>query len=155
MTLMERDPNAPSVWRDEMQVTNRYTFGIAGERFFRTIKDEGRILGTHCKSCDRMYVPAAVFCERCLSQLDKWLDVGTVGEVVTFTHLYVNFDGSRRQEPETIVFIKFGDGGIIHRLILQDNEQVSIGMQAQAVFKPPAEREGSILDISHFELLLN
>ena len=155
MTLMERDPNAPSVWRGEMQVTNRYTFGIAGERFFRTIKDEGRILGTHCNTCDRTYVPAAAFCERCFNQLDEWVDVGIAGEVVTFTHLHVNLDGSRRQEPETVVFIKLGDGGIIHRLVLQDTEQVSIGMQAQAVFKPVAEREGSILDISHFELVTN
>ena len=155
MTLLERDPNAPSVWQDEMQVTNRYTFGIAGERFFRTIKDEGRILGTHCNACDRTYVPAAAFCERCFNQLDEWVDVGLVGEIVTFTHLHVNLDGSLRQEPETVVFIKLGDGGIIHRLVRKDTEQVSIGMQAQAVFKPPAEREGSILDISHFELVNN
>ncbi len=155
MTLMERDSKAPSVWRDEMQVTSRYTFGVAGERFFRTIKDEGRILGTHCETCDRTYVPAAAFCERCMNQIDEWVDVGIVGEVVTFTHLFVNYDGSRRQEPETIVFIKLGDGGLIHKLALHNSEQVSIGMQAQAVFKPPAEREGSILDISHFELVLN
>jgi hypothetical protein len=31
-----------------------------------------------------------------------------------------------------------------------DPQQVHIGMKVQAVWKPPAEREGSILDIKHF-----
>jgi len=155
MTLLERDPNAPSAWRDEMQVTNRYTFGIAGERFFRAIKDDQQILGSHCNNCELTYVPAAAFCERCMNQLDEWVDVGTVGEVVTFTHLYVNYDGSQREEPETIAFIKFGDGGLIHRLVSSGSHPVEIGMPAKAVFKPSSEREGSILDIVHFELITN
>jgi uncharacterized OB-fold protein len=153
MTLLERDPTAPSEWRDEMPVTNRYTLGIAGERFFRAIKDDQRILGSYCKKCERTYVPAAIFCERCLNPIDDWVDVGTVGEIVTFTHLYVNFDGSRREEPETIALIKLGDGGLIHRLVSPDSHPIEIGMQAKAVFKPTAEREGTILDILHFELL--
>lgn len=153
MTLLDRNPNAPQVWQDEMAVTNRYTYGVAGERFFRTIKEEGRLLGTYCTNCDHTYVPAAIFCERCMDQLDEWVDVGIIGEVVTFTHLYVNYDGSHRQDPITVAFVKLGDGGIIHRLIFSDSEEVSIGMQAKAIFKPANEREGSILDITHFELV--
>ena len=153
MTFLERDPTGPTAWHDEMQVTNRYTFGIAGERFFREIKEDGRILGTRCNNCKRTYVPAAIFCERCLDELDDWVDVGITGEIETFTHLYVNYDGTHRSEPETVAFIKFGDGGIIHRLISQDSQQIEIGMSAKAIFKPKAEREGSILDIQHFELL--
>lgn len=155
MTLLKRDPIAPSAWRDVMQVTNRYTFGIAGERFFRAIKDDQQILGSHCKNCERTYVPAAAFCERCMNQLDEWVDVGIVGEIVTFTHLYVNYDGSRREEPETIAFIKLGDGGLIHRLVSSGSHPVEIGMPAKAIFKHSSEREGSILDIVHFELITN
>ena len=153
MSLLEPGLHSPTAWRDEMPVTSRYTFGIAGERFFRAIKDDQRILGTHCSNCERTYVPAAVFCERCLSQLDQWEDVGTVGEVVTFTHLFVDYDGSRLQEPKTVAFIRFGDGGLIHNLVTPNAEPVEIGMRAKAVFKPAAETVGSILDILHFELI--
>ncbi len=153
MTLLERDPTAPSEWRGEMPVTNRYTLGVAGERFFRALKDDQRILGSHCEKCERTYVPAAAFCERCLNQTDDWMDVGSVGEVVTFTQLYVNFDGSRRQVPETIALIRLGDGGLIHKLVSPDSVPIEIGMQAKAVFKPPSERAGSILDILYFELI--
>lgn len=151
MTLLKRNPNAPHAWRDEMPVANRYTFGLAGEKFFRGIKEEGRIFGTYCSNCNRTYVPATLFCERCLDQIDEWVDVGTVGEVVTFTHLHVNYDGSSRREPETVAFIRLGDGGLIHRLANIDPADVFIGMKVKAVFKSKSEREGSILDIKHFK----
>jgi uncharacterized OB-fold protein len=151
MTLLHRDPNAPAAWKGELPVTNRYTYGLAGEKFFRTLKDEGRILGTHCPNCDVTYVPGAVFCERCLGKLDEWLDVGLQGEVITFTYLHVNFDGSPRTEPEVIAFVRFGDGGIIHRLGGVDPEDIKIGMTVQAVLKPAPDRTGSILDIEYFK----
>lgn len=151
MSLLNRDPNAPLAWQGDLPVTNRYTFGIAGEKFFRAIKDEGRILGTHCPDCDILYVPGTIFCERCLAKLDDWVDVGTSGEVDTFTLLNVNLDGSPSDEPQLIAFIRFGDGGIIHRLGEVDPEEIEIGMMVQAVFKPPEERTGSILDINYFK----
>ena len=153
MGTHEKYPHIPTAWRDSLPVTSRYTVGLAGERFFRSIKDEGRIMGTYCPECDRTYVPAAIFCERCLSKLDQWVDVGTTGEIHTFTFLYANYDGTPREDPEVIVLVKFGDGGLIHRLAEVDLEKVSIGIEVEAVFKPAAERQGSILDISHFRPL--
>jgi uncharacterized OB-fold protein len=151
MTLLKRDPNAPAAWLGELPVVNRYTFGLAGEKFFRAIKDKGQILGTHCPNCDQTYVPATVFCERCLAELDEWVDVGTTGEVVTFTFLNVNLDGSPRDEAEVIALVRFADGGIVHRLGEVEPDQVDFGMTVKAVFKPAAERIGSILDIAYFK----
>jgi hypothetical protein len=148
-----KNHTAPSEWRDEMPVTNRYTYGLAGERFFRAIKDEGQILGTRCTNCDRVYVPAAVFCERCLRETGEWVDVGIVGKIITFTELHVAYDGSPLEKPELIALVGFGDGGLINHLDALNFRGVEIGQQARAVFKPVAEREGSILDISHFELV--
>jgi uncharacterized OB-fold protein len=153
MSLIEGNPHAPGAWVGNLPVTSRYTFGLAGERFFRAIKDEGRIFGTHCPKCNHTYVPAASFCERCLSELTDWIDVGTVGEVYTFTLLYENYDGSRREIPEIVAFIRFGDGGLVHRLAEADPDAIEIGTHAEAVFKPQAERTGSILDILYFKPL--
>jgi uncharacterized OB-fold protein len=151
MTLLEHDSTAPRAWLGNLPVTSRYTYGIAGERFFRAIQQEGRIYGTHCPKCDRTYVPATLFCERCLGQLDEWVDVGTVGEVHTFTLLHQNYDGSPRPIPELVAFIALGDGGLVHRLGGVDLETIEIGMQVRAVFKAPEDREGSILDIVYFK----
>ena len=127
MTLLNRDPNAPKIWNGNLPVTSRYTYGLAGERFFRAIKDEGRIYGTRCVQCERIYVPATTFCERCLGELDDWVDVGTKGEIHTFTINFTETDRPDRNTPEVIAFIRLGDGGIVHRLGEIDPEDVSIG----------------------------
>lgn len=132
-------------------VTNRYTFGIAGEKFFRALKEDGVILGTHCPSCNKLYVPGITFCSECLLELEEWRVIENIGSVLTYTILYKNLDGTTRPEPEIVAFIRMGDGGLIHRLAEIDPNSVTIGMQVAAVIKEPDERIGSILDIHYFK----
>lgn len=150
MTLLERDKNAPQAWRGNLPVTNRYTFGLAGEKFFRALKDEGKLMGAFCPQCGITYAPARVFCERCLSELTEWVDLGLTGELETFTLLFVDYDGNPLDEPELVGFVKFGDGGIVHRLEAEPDE-LEIGMKMEAVLKDKSKRVGSILDIEHFK----
>ena len=150
MSLLPKDPGAPSAWYGSLPVPSRYTYGLAGERFFRALKDEGVILGARCGRCQVTYVPARQFCERCFDELQDWQDVGTRGEVHAFTRLHLNLDGSLRDEPELIAFVRIADGGVMHRLSEIDPHQVEIGMVVEAVLKPASERTGSILDIEHF-----
>jgi uncharacterized OB-fold protein len=150
MSLLDKDPNAPKAWYGEMPVTSRYTAGLAGEKFLRGIKDEGKILGSHCDRCGVTYVPVRQFCERCMDELDETVDVGTEGEVHTFTLLFEDLDGTPREEPEIVAFINLGDGGLVHRLDEVHLDDLDIGMPVEAVFKPKGEREGSILDIKYF-----
>lgn len=151
MSLLKKDPNAPQAWHDSLPVTSRYTAGLAGERFFRAIMDDGKILGSVCHRCAITYVPARQFCERCFDELEDWIDVGTSGEVHTFTLLFENLDGTPCEEPEVIAFIKIEDGGFVHKLDEIDLDKLEIGLAVKAVFKAKEEREGSILDIAYFK----
>ena len=151
MSLLKRDPQAPPAWRGDLPVRSRYTFGLAGERFFRALKDEGVIYGSHCPRCEVTYVPARIFCERCMAELDDWRDVGTRGEVHTFTLLFADLDGGLMDEPELVAFVRIEDGGLVHRLGEVDPEEVYIGMPVEAVLKPKEEREGSIADLAYFK----
>ena len=150
MNASKHDPSEHGTWQGNLPVTSRYTFGLAGERFYRAIKDEGKIFGTRCNKCEHTYVPATLFCERCLNELDTWIDVGTSGEIHTFTLLYEDLDDNRKEIPEIVAFIRFGDGGLVHRLGEIDEEEITIGMRVEAVFKAENDREGSIQDISYF-----
>jgi uncharacterized OB-fold protein len=141
----------PSHYEGLFPVTNRYTFGISGEKFFRALKDDGVILGTHCPNCNKLYVPGISFCNECLQELEDWRVVENIGTVVTFTILNKNLDGSQRLDPEIVAFIQMGDGGFVHRLAEIDPKSVFIGMQVAAVIKEPEERIGSILDIRYFK----
>ena len=131
-----------------------YTVGIAGERFLRALKDEGKITGTHCTKCDVMYVPGRLYCERCFVHLDDeaWFDAGTRGRVHTFTTMHIGLDGKPLETPRVLAFVVIGetDGGMVHNLSENDPKGVFIGMPVEAVIKPLEERTGSITDILHF-----
>ncbi len=141
-----------TAWRGDIPITSRYTAGIAGERFFREIKDHARFLGARCEACGLTYLPPAMFCERCFAQLDDWVEVSSVGTVFTYTVLHLDLDEKPLAEPDILAYVKLdgSDGGLVHRLGEVDPDQVEIGMRVEAVFKPEAEREGSILDIEYF-----
>ena len=124
---------------------------VAGERFFRALKDEGKFLGSRCPHCDITYVPGRSFCERTMAECEEWMDVGTQGIVDTFTVLHVDYDGSELDEPTVVAFVRIEDGGIVHVLGEIEPEEVFIGMPVEAVLKPQGDRIGSITDIEHFK----
>jgi len=140
-------------WKDKIPVNYIYTVGIAGEKFFREIKDNGKIVGTKCEKCEVTYVPPKIYCERCFSRLENYIDVGTKGTVHTFTICYENVDGTKKEEPTIIAMVKIDgtDGGLVHWLGEIDSKDVEIGMSVEAIFKAKEEREGSILDITYFK----
>jgi hypothetical protein len=139
-------------WQGDIPITSRYTAGIAGEKFFRALKDEGRFLGTRCDTCDLVYVPATMFCERCFAQLDEWVDVPSTGHLFTFTVLFRDLDDQALEVPRVLAYVKLDgcDGGLVHYLGEIDDTELYIGLEVEAVFKDPANREGSILDVKYF-----
>lgn len=143
----------PSQWQGELPVTNRYTAGIALEKFFLALKDEGTFLGAHCPACSKTYVPLTLFCPQCLAELHEIVNVGLQGEIYTYTILYKNLDGSSMETPQIVAFIKIADGGIIHRIEGIAPDQVTIGTLVAADLRPKEERSGSIFDIRAFKPL--
>jgi len=139
-------------WEGEIPITSRYTAGLAGERFFREIKDNGRFLGTRCPECGLTYVPPRLYCEQCFAHLEEWVEVPSTGRVHTFTVVHFDLDGNPLPDPRVIAFIRLDstDGGLVHYLGEVEPDQVCIGMCVEAVFKEKAERKGGILDIAYF-----
>jgi hypothetical protein len=155
MSLIERIGTfgEAKVWYDNMPLESEYTVGIAGEKFFRAMKDRGVIMGTVCPACDLTYVPPSMYCERCFGQLEEWVEVPAKGTVYTYTVLTRSLDDQALDEPDILALVRLpgAHGGLVHRLRMIKPEDVEIGMEVEAVFKPKKEREGSILDIDHFK----
>lgn len=138
-------------WMGHMEAEYRYTLGIAGERFFKEIKENARIMGAKCPVCGVVFVPPRLYCEKCFAKLEKWVDVGKRGEVYTYTIAAIDVDGNRLEKPQIYALIKFEgtQGGLIHRI--GETDKVYIGMKVEAVFKPSSERKASINDIAYFK----
>ena len=135
-----------------MPTQGRYTAGIAGERFFREIQENGRFLGSICTSCGITYVPPRLYCERCFAHLEEWVEVPTTGRVYTFTVVHLDLNGDQLPEPRIMAFVQLEgtDGGLVHFLGEIEPNQVCVGTLVEAVFKDKTERKGSILDIAYF-----
>ena len=146
-------PGDAKVWYGELPVESLYTMGIAGEKFFRTLKDKGKIIGAHCEKCDYVYVPPKMYCERCFSKLDKIVDIGLTGTLTSFTYVYVDVDGNPLAKPEMVGLINL-DGActnLMHRLGECEMDDLCIDMRVEAVLKPAKQRTGSINDIKYFK----
>jgi len=137
-------------WPGDFPVSHLYTMGVAGERFFRELKDSGRILGTRCAACDYVHVPPSIFCPRCFAALDEWKEVGPQGTVRAVTIAHLDVEGARLDTAETLALVQMdgADDLLLHRV--GESEGVQIGARVEPVFKQPAERTGSILDVRYF-----
>lgn len=139
-------------WHGEIPVHYLYTYGLAGEKFFRELKDRGVFVGTKCSACNVTYLPPRIYCERCFAELKDYSDFGIKGKVETYTICHETADGSHAKKPVIIAFIKIDgtDGGLIHRLSGVKPADVKFGMKVEAVLAEPAKRAGGINDILHF-----
>ena len=155
MALKERltKKNEAKAWYGDMPVESLYTVGIAGEKFFRAIKDDGVFLGTKCKCCNIVYVPPKIYCERCFEKLDEYVEVAECGSLESFTCVHIGLDGKRLDKPIFIGLINLDGAGtsIIHKLGECEVEELCFGMRVCAVLKPKAKREGAITDILYFK----
>ncbi len=154
MSLLHRieHPDDALNWHGDMPTEGRYTAGIAGERFFREIKEKGQFLATVCLDCDITYMPPRLYCEECFSHLDEWVEVGSWGHVHTFTVVHRDLDNEPLSEPRILAFVTLddADGGLVHYLDEIEPEDVYLGMRVEAVFRAEDERQGSISDIEYF-----
>jgi hypothetical protein len=154
---MTSQQEEPLIIDGRWDIPYRHTAGRAATRFFRELKENKRIVGVRCPSCQRVLVPPRGFCERCFVPVDEFVGVEDKGTLTTFTIVYAHFT-SLPPPPYCIGIIKLdgADTGLIHYVggvDLQDMEAakkaISVGMRLQAIWRD--EREGKITDIGYFQ----
>jgi len=116
------------------------------ENFYDGMK-EGKILGSKCPACGRVYLPPRMICERCFTKADEWVELPATGTVQACTRAYVqvaeNGDLVDLEATEIIAMVKHdgADTCIAARL---EGDDASIGMRVEAVLNPDAE---NVLDL--------
>lgn len=158
MSLTERIQNTTDVgyWKGEIPLEYIYTYGRAGEAFYRSLKDKGIFLGARCEICNIIFVPPRIYCEKCFARLENsFVEVGSIGIIHTYTVLYKNLDGSPKDKPVIMAMVKLDgtNGGLVHYLGAVEPDDVKIGMKVEAVLKAKNKRVGSIMDIKYFKPL--
>ena len=132
-------------------IHHRYTLGVAGERFFKAMRDERRILVSPCPECHERLLPPKMYCERCFEETsDDWEPVEGPGYVRSFTVLHRSLDEEELDSPEVVALIGWPGvrGGLIHRIKDVPPEEIYIGLAVEPQWLE--ERTGAMADISHF-----
>ena len=140
-----------------MKLHYRFPAGAHYDRFFKEMKETGRIMGVRCPECRRVLVPPRPVCGECFARTEEWVQVGPKGTVVAFTSIYFPFIDGTTGKPRPI---PYGTGliqldgaysAINHILEEGDPGNLYIGMRVEAVLKE--KREGNIGDILYFKSL--
>jgi len=150
--------NGDSFVSARMNLTFNYAAGETGSRFLVALRDEKRIYGTRCPSCQRLLVPARSFCPRCFTDTTEWIEVGPAGTLVAFAfdqslHCHAGA-GKGESDPGVrpcLGLIRFdgADTSLVHHIGEFDPDTLRIGMLVAPVFIQA--RSGSILDIAYFK----
>lgn len=156
MQMVTEKLEGMDVWlyHGQIYIPNTFSAGATGSRFLISLRDKGKIFGTRCPACNRVYVPARSVCMDCFAQLDKWVEVSDKGTVLTYAIDHESKPIIQPSQPPivyAIIQLDGADTGFVHMLGEVEPEKLSIGMRVQAVFKPKKERAASILDIKHFK----
>lgn len=120
--------------------------------FGRGLK-EGRILAQACPKCRKVYVPPRGACPVDGIPTSEPHELPDTGVVTTFCIVNVPFLGQSITPPyvSAYVLLDGADIAFLHLVLGTDADDVRMGMRVKAVWKPEAEREFSMQNISHFE----
>jgi len=130
-----------------LPVAFRYTPGVGNTAFFEALRDRGTFLGARCADCGVTYLPARIFCERCLAGLMPDTECGPEGTVESWTVAHEDADGLPLDLPVTFALVRLdgADTVLLHKLL----GSTDIGGRVRPVLRP--DRAASILDLEGFE----
>lgn len=108
-------------------------------KFWNGLKD-GKIYATKCQKCEKLHFPPVADCGNCCSSDMKWTELDGIGELVTFTQVFVK-PASFSEEPNYIVAIAELEDGVkaLAWLAGVKKEDVQIGMKVKLVAKVISE----------------
>jgi len=138
----------------KMALPYQYFAGTIGSHFLISLRDEQKILGQRCEKCDKVFIPPRATCERCFSDLSQaWVELGDTGVITGYTVINYAEPYQPFKPPFILALIKLdgADTPLAHVVAGIDPGKVKVGMKVKAVFAE--KRIGSLMDISHFEVI--
>lgn len=114
----------------------RYDLPISRtSKFWEGIK-EGKVCATKCRSCGKLYFPPVADCWVCGESNMEWVVLDGVGEVVTFTQVFVKPASFSEEPPYIVVIARLKEGvKVLAWMKGVEREDVKVGMKVNLVAK--------------------
>lgn len=155
MGLLEKsaNPDLLGVVEGSIPVEFLYTHGRAGERFFRALKDGGKLLAARCPRCRELRLPPKTYCETCFVAVPEsaWEEVPLQGRLEAVARVHRSFDGTPLPEPLWMGFVRFegATGGLLVPLV-EPAKPYRVGDRVAGELIAPPRRTGALTDLAPF-----
>lgn len=96
--------------------------------------EQGKIMGSRCKNCQRIYFPPRVDCD-CLSGETEWMQLSGSCKLITYTTLHFAPTSFRYDVPYTLGVAQFEEGPTVFAPLSKEikSEEIKIGMKLRLV----------------------
>jgi len=97
---------------------------------FMKYLEQGKIVGSKCKNCKRVYFPPRADCD-CLSGETEWIELSGMCKLVTYTTVHFAPSSFRYDVPYVLAVAQFEEGPTVFAPLSKDikEEEIKIGMQ--------------------------
>ena len=96
--------------------------------------EQGKVMGTRCVDCGRMFFPPRADCHQCLASNMEWFEVTGTGTLVTYSKLEYAPVGFGEDLPYAIAVADYGDYKIFGRIAGDvPEEEIQVGMAVRTV----------------------
>ena len=101
---------------------------------------EGKIYGTKCVKCGKLYFPPVADCGECFSSEVEWIELANDAEIETFTNVAIKPVSFSNYEPYTVAVGRLNEGvKVLAWLSGFEQSQIKVGLKAKLAAKVSAE----------------
>ena len=95
--------------------------------------EKGKVMMTKCQQCGKAFFPPKADCPRCVSSNVEWLEISSIGTLLTFTVVNYGPSGFENDTPYTLGIAEFEEGvkvlGRVSKAI--SPEEIKVGMRVK------------------------
>ncbi len=118
-------------WVDMRELRLRYLISIENIKPFYEGLKEGKLMGTKCKKCGRLFFPPQKDCPSCLTSDMDWVEMKREGTLETMTVVFVKPPSFGQYDPYPVAIAKLDDGPKILAWYKGDPQQVKPGQRVR------------------------
>ena len=95
--------------------------------------EKGKVMMTKCQQCGKAFFPPKADCPKCVSSNVEWLEISSIGTLLTFTVVNYGPSGFENDTPYTLGIAEFEEGvkvlGRVSKAI--SPEEIKVGMRVK------------------------